>query len=470
MRKRYLLPLFLLLFYTTFHAQVFDVETIQYKGDPNKFINIVILGDGYTASEQNTFIAKATELSDYLFSQSPWSNYKDYFNVYAVKVISLESGAKHPNSLAECATVDPFVPTSNPNNYFGSSFDRYNVHRLIVPTNTAAIASVLAANLPNYDQVIILANTPYYGGSGGTYSTLSTNIQSNEIGAHELGHSFASLADEYYAGDIYFAEKPNMTNQTDPALIKWKNWLNVNQIGVFSYCCGGNSSLWRKPATGTCKMEYLNNEYCSVCKEGIIEKIHVLTNPIVSYTPETSTINSTSQLIDFSFTELMKPIPNTLTIKWELDGTTINPNSESVQINQTTLSIGTHILTATVTDNASLINITNHATTHFDSVTWSINRGALGVNWQTKETSIGLSLFPNPTTNFVTVHLELAESSFVSIDLVSMEGRIIQSIPAKEFSAGENNSILSTENLSQENYIIALKINGVNYSKTLIKE
>ena len=195
-----------------------------------------------------------------------------------------------------------------------------------------------------------------------------------------------------------------------------------------------------------------------------------MTNPIVSYTPTATTVNSTNAQIDFSFTELMKPVPNTLNINWVLDGNVINPNSESVQINQTTLSIGAHTLTATVTDNASLINITNHATTHFDTVTWTINRGTLGVNWETKEASIGLSLYPNPANNFINVYVELEKSATVAIDLISMDGRVVQSVPAKEFATGENNSVISTENLSQGNYIVSLKINGVNYTKTFVKE
>jgi len=469
--KKTLLFALITFFLQNVNAQVFDVATIQNNGDPNKLINLVIMGDGYTAAEQSVFITKATELSNYLFLQPPWSNYKNYFNVYAIEVISNESGAKHANSALDCPISGPsVVPISNPDNYFGSSFDQYGIHRLIVPTNFTNIANVLAANFPNYDQVIILANTPYYGGSGGAFSTLSTNTQSNEIGAHELGHSFGGLADEYYAGDGYFAEKPNMTAQTDLTLIKWKNWLNINQVGAYSYCCGGNSNLWRKPVNGTCKMEYLDNQYCSICKEGIIERIHTLTNPILSYIPAESTLNSTSATIDFALTELIKPIPNSLNIKWELDGTMINPNSETVQVNQTSLSIGTHTLTATVTDNGTLINITNHETIHFNTVTWTINRSSLGLTWQIKEASTELTIFPNPSSDFVNVHVDLQEPSDLAIDLVSMEGRTIQSIPTKEFSAGENNTLIPVSELSRGNYIIKLKINGVNYSKIFVKE
>ena len=100
----------------------------------------------------------------------------------------------------------------------------------------------LAKNFPNYDQVCILANTPYYGGSGGSYATTTLNTASNEIYAHEIGHSFAALSDEYYAGDGYAGERVNMTKETNPLLVKWKNWMNINGIGIYQHCCGGNSA------------------------------------------------------------------------------------------------------------------------------------------------------------------------------------------------------------------------------------
>jgi hypothetical protein len=80
-------------------------------------------------------------------------------------------------------------------NYFGSAFDSYNIHRLLVPTKTFAINNVLATNVPNYDQVVILVNSPYYGGSGGQFATSSTHTSANEIAIHEIGHSFVGLID-----------------------------------------------------------------------------------------------------------------------------------------------------------------------------------------------------------------------------------------------------------------------------------
>ena len=310
------------------NAQTFQVDTLQYNGEINKFINLVVLGDGYDSTEQNKFNTDAVNLTDHLFTQSPWSNYKNYFNVFAIRVISAESGAIHSNTAPDCSSASPLVPVSNPLTYFGCSFDSYGIHRLVVPTNISHIVNVLSVNFPNYDQILIVANSPYYGGSGGSYSTSTIESNSPEITAHELGHSFASLADEYYAGDSYAGEWPNMTAETDPLLVKWKNWVGYNGIGVYQHCCGGNSSQWYKPYNN-CKMQHLGHSYCNVCIEIITERIHSLVNPIVDYTPTSTTVNSSNQFLDFKLTELMKPISNTLKIFWKLDSDTISSNIDS---------------------------------------------------------------------------------------------------------------------------------------------
>src|SRR5689334_10593674 len=85
-------------------AAVFEVDTIQYKGDLKKHINLVVMGDGYTLAEQTQFMTDAHKLTDYLFNIAPWSFYKNYFNVFAIKVISPESGVKHPRTAPDCGS------------------------------------------------------------------------------------------------------------------------------------------------------------------------------------------------------------------------------------------------------------------------------------------------------------------------------------------------------------------------------
>jgi IgA Peptidase M64/Secretion system C-terminal sorting domain len=462
------LQLFLL---NNIYSQVFDVQNIQYKGDQNKFINIVILGDGFTLNEQQNFIDKATILTNDLFSQEPWYNYKNYFNVYAIKVISNQSGVKHPNNLADCNTALVPVPFSNPDNYFGTSFDNSGIHRLVVPTNSQNITNVLANNFPNYDIVILVANSPYYGGSGGSRATVTLHVNSKEILIHELGHSAGTLADEYYAGDNYFGEKPNMTQQTNPNLIKWKNWLTTPQIGINSYGASGISNTWFKPTNNTCKMQVLGVPYCSVCKEKLIENIHVKANPIVSYSPvNTTTINSTNQFLDFNLTELMKPIPNTLNIKWQLDSNVFNTNLESFQVDQNLLSNGNHTLTATVVDEIAFVKTDNHSTIHLSTVTWTIQKNNLGISSNSLPNQISISVFPNPSIDKLNVEIDLENSSNLSMELVDLTGKILQTIPNKEVQEGKTTSTFDVSKLAAGTYIIGLKINGANYSKVFIKQ
>ena len=67
-----------ILCFLTIHsaAQKFETDTLIYNGDPNVYINYVILGDGYTTNEQDKFIADASSFTDELFRQSPYKEYE----------------------------------------------------------------------------------------------------------------------------------------------------------------------------------------------------------------------------------------------------------------------------------------------------------------------------------------------------------------------------------------------------------
>jgi len=153
------------------------------------------MGDGYQTNELLTFITNATNSSNYLFTISPFTQYRNYFNVFAIKVNSTESGADHPRNATDCppASTHPLLTVDT---YFNSTFDYYSIHRLLVATKNSAAYNVIINNFPLYDNALMLVNTPYYGGSGGWLATASANASSNEILIHEIGHYFADLADE----------------------------------------------------------------------------------------------------------------------------------------------------------------------------------------------------------------------------------------------------------------------------------
>ena len=217
-------------------AQVFEMDTILWNGNTNKRINYVFLADGYQQSELNQFVTDVEGVTNALFNTTPFFEYRNYFNVFAIKVPSNESGAKHPGTANDEPGNQPVVAVDN---YFGSTFDFADIHRLVVATENFKISNVLAANFPDFDQSFILVNSPYYGGSGGSNAVSTTHVNAGEIAIHEIGHSFAHLSDEYFAGDQFLGESPNMTSVTDPAIVKWKNWYGDEGIGIFPHCCGG---------------------------------------------------------------------------------------------------------------------------------------------------------------------------------------------------------------------------------------
>jgi len=349
-----------------FSAQVSKVDTILYNGMSNKFINIVILGDGYTVTEQTKFLNDATQMSNYLFNQEPWKNYRPYFNVFAIEVISQESGLRHPNTASDCSSAN--VPVSNPNTHLGVTFDFANIHRLVVPTKNGNIANVLASNFPNYDQVVILGNSPHYGGSGGAFATATNGPSSFEVAVHELGHSFAFLADEYYAGDGFANERANMTKETDPQKVKWKNWMGFKNVGIHQHCCGGQSSNWHRPHNN-CKMRFLGREFCPVCSESTVKRIQNLVgSTILNYSPLELELSICNQM---SFNvNLIKPVPNTLNVVWEMNGEIIEKNIDSILIHKADLSENDNFLKVIVKDTTSFLRDENHNTTYIQE--WKI--------------------------------------------------------------------------------------------------
>lgn len=445
------------------NAQVFEVDTLLWSGTSDNRINIVILGDGYQSSEFPKFISNANQFTNVLFSETPYKEYQNYFNVFAIKVASNESGASHPGTAPDVA--EPAHPVSIVDNYFGSSFDSYNIHRLLVAKNTVAINNVLAMNFPTYDQVIMLVNSPYYGGSGGKIALASLEASSDKIALHELGHSFASLADEYYAGDVYARESLNMTQETDPNSVKWKNWMNNNGVGIYQHCCGGNSSDWYRPHQ-ECKMRYLGYPFCSVCIEGIIEKIHYLITPIDSYSPQNTNIIDSLPPITFNV-NVIEPIPNTLKIEWSLNGTVLNNSSYSTIVSLDDLLVGSNKLQVTIEDTTSMIRVDNHQSIHLTTIFWNINSTTSGIN-EISSNTLKVEVFPNPTQDVL--HFNLLNSTMEDYK-VTISDTFGKQIISKNISSSDLRPQVQLGNLPSGVYFINFSFNnGLYITRKIMKK
>ncbi|MET3035129.1 M64 family metallopeptidase [Chryseobacterium sp. NRRL B-14859] len=438
-------------------AQVFETVPLLQNGTNDKRIVIAVLGDGFTTAQQNDFVTSAQATVNYLFTKSPYTEYKNYFNAYAVKVISAETGVKHPGTATD--VVEPVIPVSNPNNYLGSTFD-VGVHRCIYSSTTNKVGQVLAANVPDYDITYVLGNSTEYGGCGGTYAFASLNSSSNEIVVHELGHSFGKLADEYwFAGSL---ESPNKTQTSNPATIKWKNWVGLNGVGVYPHA---ESPTWFRPHQN-CEMRYLNRQFCSVCKEAIIEKIHNLVSPVDSYTPaNSSTIDGTSD-ITFTVNEIL-PVPNTLVNSWTLNGTAISTTNSTLTITPSQLNSGNNTLIFSVTDNNPLLKVDNHSTLHFTNITWTLNKSTLGVS-EVKAEERRYSIYPNPTDGEFHIKGKKDFAADIRVEIYDASGRII---PARIEMKDRSSIWVDIKNAPSGVYLLNVTENkGLIISQKIVKE
>ncbi len=196
------------------------VVAIHESGDPAVKVDLLLIGDGYTAAEHDAFIAKAREVTDILFATSPFRERKQDFNVWAVAPPAAQPGISRPST-----SVHRDSPVH-------ATYDSFRSERYILTFDNKAMRRI-ASSAP-YDFIEILTNSEVYGG-GGIYGLFSTAAANNAwIGylfVHEFGHHFAGLADEYYTSSVAYeppAEitepyEPNVTALLDPENIKWQH-------------------------------------------------------------------------------------------------------------------------------------------------------------------------------------------------------------------------------------------------------
>jgi hypothetical protein len=437
-------------------AQVFETVPVLQNGTNDKRINIAVLGDGFTTSQLPSFVTSAQNTVNYLFTKSPYTEYKNYFNVYAIKVVSSESGVKHPGTATD--VTEPVFPVANPNNYFSSSFDN-GVHRCYYG-NTTKVTQVLAANLPDFDVAYVLGNTSEYGGCGGTYAFASLNGSANEIVVHELGHSFGNLADEYWFSGT--GERANKTQTSNPATIKWANWVGLNGVGIYSHA---ESPTWYRPHQ-SCEMRYLNQQFCSVCKEAIIEKIHALISPVDSFTPANITSVNANANVTFTVNEIL-PIPNTLVNSWKLNGNTLPSTSNTITITPSQLNNGGNTLLFSVNDNNPLVKVNNHSTVHFTNISWTLDKTNLGIS-EVKAIERRFAIYPNPADNEFYIKGKQDFSKNVNVMLYDASGKLI---PVKSELKDSTIIYVDINTLPAGNYMLNVEENkGLIISQKIVIE
>lgn len=360
----------LLLFFSALpcFAQTYRVDKLTDNGPPENRINVVILGDGFTEAQLPIFRDEAKKFADFFSAYEPFGQYKNYFNFYAVSTPSPESGISNPGTAPDAYNDHP---VSKVNNFYGGTFGT-EIHRLVTIQNYDLMYQVLARNFPQYDLIVMLANTTFYGGSGGNIAMHTLHSSANTIGVHEIGHTFSRLSDEYWAGISYARENINMTREANPDQVRWKDWLNHQSIGIYNHGLSGDPLNWRKPANGSCLMEHLSRQFCAVCREATVEKILSLVNPLESATPGWNSPVHITDSLEFSL-DLLTPSPNSLNVIWTLNGINLEGSDAKITVHKNQLNLDNSVLKATVYDTSPMSRKNPMLRTH--QASWAITGG-----------------------------------------------------------------------------------------------
>jgi hypothetical protein len=184
-------------------------------------VDLLVIGEGYTAAELPKFHGDVNRLLPALFQEEPFKGRRSDFNVRALDLPSAESGINRPN-----AGVFRRTPLSAEYNIFDSE-------RYVLTLDNRALRD--AASAAPYEFIEILVNDKTYGG-GGIFNDQATasvdSAFSPYVFVHEFGHHFAALADEYYTSDVAYESgaankpepwEPNITALHDPGQLKWQD-------------------------------------------------------------------------------------------------------------------------------------------------------------------------------------------------------------------------------------------------------
>ena len=246
--------------------------TLQQAADTTRCIHIAYVPEGYTAGQMPQYLDHCRQAMKALFRHEPFKSLRPRFNIIALTTPSVDSGVSIPGKGLWLNTV------------LVSHFDTFYVPRYLTTLHLKQLHNLLAGT--PYEHIIILANTPNYGG-GGIYNSYNLSYTGGDkfepVVVHEFGHSFGGLGDEYPYGEedpMYFADtepwEPNLTTLHDFSQ-KWQNLIDQGRASLIEGGGYQTKGVWRGQAD--CRMR-TNEEpdFCPVCQQALERLIRFYTD------------------------------------------------------------------------------------------------------------------------------------------------------------------------------------------------
>jgi len=191
-----------------------EIQKIVDGGNQANRIDIVFMGDGYTAAQRFQFFDDMRRLTVDMFNGKTFKSYLPVFNIWAIYVESVDSGIGYNG-----AKNTPF------------RLYRQAGHLRGIYTGNAAYArQVCQLTGPSgCDYPSLIGNDNYYGGLGGEF-VISTKSErkGTVVLRHEMGHNFVNVGEEYDNGQVYSGV--NSASSLSLVNTRWGHWLSSTGV------------------------------------------------------------------------------------------------------------------------------------------------------------------------------------------------------------------------------------------------
>jgi hypothetical protein len=333
---------------------------VENHGPPSNRVNYVILGDGYTEETVNTTLEEHIQVAlDRRFnheSGEPYGRYRKFVNICVMKAISQSDGIGNG-------------PTA---------FDGGNGGDRLAAVNSSKVDQYINQNVPDTFEVdwkAVVLNQDLWENTGSILMLWSGgNRDAAGAALHEGGHGFHQLADEYCGkatgsgcgnntcggnGTVY--AEVNSAGNCSTTDNKWNLWLGTTQKGLKTPDMGAtgvqgtfagsryvDSGQYRPSSNSMMNSLFgtnVNTSFNSVSREQMIYSIWRAVVPIDSTDPPAGAVTNPARLV------VNVIDPAVISVDWTIDGQT-NVNAGTT-FDASTLSPGTHTISAKAYDNAS---------------------------------------------------------------------------------------------------------------------
>ncbi|WP_412075310.1 M64 family metallopeptidase [Streptomyces xanthophaeus] len=364
-----------------------DVTKMIDNGPTDDRLDVVVVGDGYTAAELAKFHADARQKWDEVTAVEPYTTYRNLFNVWTVDAVSNESGV----------SGDP-DPATVRDTALGSYFWCGDIERLLCIDQPKVDTYV--AKAPAADLVLVLANSAKYGGAGYNepsatlgYEGISTasagHAKSGQVAIHETGHSLGKLADEYFYPGVpdyekYTGPEPADSNSsTLPAdrmaaqRAKWYRWLGEESPDggtVGAYEGGGYFVTGLHRPTDASLMRVLGKPFNLPGIEAMIAGFHRHARTVTPLTPTDRTLRL-RHTAKAAVPRLTGADGRQLVVRWYLDGRELKRFEGRTEVAVAELwlfDLRTHRLTVTAEDRTPSVRDPGIARTLRSTAQWQV--------------------------------------------------------------------------------------------------